>query len=173
MAESTDAADMVDMAVRQYQQGNIGGGQAAQRQLRGGQVVGSQLQNGAKAAQPVSRTRRHGILCISWRKAGIDQHILARIGADQKPRNANDAPIGMDLKQPEIQYRQADHLPLDETCRIRHRRPQRCHESRNSHPVSVSSGYDGGTTRSGGRPVAVPVPDFGGFSGRSGPCPAA
>ena len=58
-----------------------------------------------------------GIARIGFGKSGVDKDGLAQIGPDHKADDADDAAIGMDLKQPVIQHGKADRPALDDLFR--------------------------------------------------------
>ena len=75
---------------------DVGRRQAALRKLAGGQVVRAEFEDLPELIEPVLAGRLVPIDEVLRRKAGIDQHVAAVVGLDERAGDPDDAAVRMD-----------------------------------------------------------------------------
>ena len=112
MGESVHMPDMVDVGMALDHQVDIAWNKAQLGQLRGGHIVGRDRQNTAKTAQIILDRRGLRGLGVFLRETCVDQHSLICVRLDHKAANADNAAIGVDLKQAVVKHRQTNGFAL-------------------------------------------------------------
>ena len=77
MGEVLDAADVIDMGVRQDLQIDVPGAEADARELAGRQMLRPELQDAAEFVEPVLARGGIAILQVLAMEAGIDEDVPA------------------------------------------------------------------------------------------------
>lgn len=112
MRESVHMADMIDVGMALDHQSDVVWREAKLCQLSRGHIIVRDGQNATEATKIILRCSRLRVFGVFLRKACIDQDGLIRVRLDDKAANADDATIGMDLKQAIIQHGQTNGFAL-------------------------------------------------------------